>query len=131
MAVARLLPDATWRRHLASTATDRGLRQVRHDLYEALARCTGRPWLADWLTGAGRLRPHAAAELDPLEHWLARLDDAAAGPQDGPPTARWDLPERLRLPGLYSERSSFLTDVRPRHVVDQAHSLALTGGWHP
>ncbi|MFE6162143.1 hypothetical protein ACFQ7F_24895 [Streptomyces sp. NPDC056486] len=130
VAVARLLGAPAWRRHLVSTAAVHGLRTARQELYEALARCTDRPWLADWLAAGTRLRHPAAPHPDPLEHWLACLLGTTAW-DGGPALPLWDLPDSIRWPGHYGVRSSCLTEVRSREITDQARHLALTGGWHP
>ncbi|MEV8597581.1 TniQ family protein [Streptomyces sp. NPDC052012] len=129
--VARLLGCPRRQRQLAATAAARGLQAAADTLYAELSRCTGRPWLADWLAACTRMGPPGRSRdaVDPLQCWLQALVHPAAGPGRRP--GLWAVPPGVQRPVHYTDRSSFLCPFPARSIAEQARQRALTGGWQP
>lgn len=128
VAVARLLGCPSGQRRFAAVAAAHGLRAATDALHTALARCTGRPWLADWLAACSRLAPpRQDSAADPLRCWLRAL----VHPDVPGRLGLWAVPQAARWPVRYTDRSRFLCSVPARRIAEQARDLALTGGWQP
>ncbi|MET8978985.1 hypothetical protein ABZX85_25535 [Streptomyces sp. NPDC004539] len=125
IAVARLLGDSRWQQRLRATTAAAGTAAAATMLLGEIGRRVGRPWLADWLAACARIGPREAARTDPLQRWLLTAADGAGG------DVLWTVHQAAARPAEYSDRASFLTDRRPRTLVEEARSAFLTGGWEP
>lgn len=125
ISVARLLSDSRWQQRLGSTCRAAGVATAATMLFEEIGRRVKRPWLADWLTACARIGPRDTARTDPLQRWLLAAADGAAS------SDLWAVRQEAARPVEYGDRASFLTEHRPRPVLDEAKSALLTGGWEP
>lgn len=125
--VARLLGAPHWQQRLRETAMAEGAGAATELLLREISRQADRPWLTDWLIAYTRTRPRTAAATDPLARWLHRLTSADGTDSDG----LWTVHRTAARPTEYSDRTGFLTDLRPRTVCEEAGAAFLTGGWEP
>lgn len=130
ISVAQLLGSPRRQQQLAVIAAADGPPAATHALYTELSRCTGRPWLEDWLVACTRLTPTGpdGSAGDPLRRWLRTLMCSVL---PGQRPDLWAVPPDMQWPMQYSDRSSFLHQSGARSITEQAQSLALTGGWQP
>ncbi len=125
IAVARLLGDARWQQRLRESVTAAGAAAAAGVFLQEIGRRVGRPWLADWMGACTRVGSREAARTDPLQRWLRAAEGGVGGGE------LWTVDQVATRPTEYSDRVGFLTDHRPRAVVEEARAAFLTGGWEP